>query len=302
MNAKELLSKRDTDFGGEPQLFFNCTLGIPFEDTKASLPLELLRGRCAPGLMPGFSVGTHVLGADQGAYLLIARCLFPPTPAREYGSWGIVHAEHVEDLHAFSRAEDDEAGNHVLQAGRLTELMQTYDVGVACVDAQPDLSNVRSLQRDCPYRVWAVHSSGVQKVMFQPSDDKERAEWPTATESIHASFDRLFRAVREKELVFHRIAGLGLTPYPEDAELLQVFSHLCNIAKVRRSETKSGRQVQESSIYVPRGPAKTHPVHYATAATKLLHAIKLHLDGQGSALAGVILPSEGMLTFQAKGE
>lgn len=299
MTAVELMTKRDTDFAGEPQLFSNNALGQAFEDTKASLPLELLRGRCAPGLVPGFSVGTHVLGADQGAYILIARCLFPPTPAREYGSWGIVHAEHVADVQAFSRATDDEAGNHILEQGRLTELMQTFDVGVACVDAQPDMSNVRSLQRDCPYRVWAVHSSGVQKVMFQASDDKDREEWPTATESIHGSFDRLFRAVREKELIFHRLATQGLTPYPEDAELLTVFSHLCNIAKVKRSETKSGRQVQESCIYVPRGPAKTHPVHYATAATKLLHAIRLHLDGQG-APTGVMLPSESMLTFQSR--
>jgi len=159
---------------------------------------------------------------------------------------------------------------------------------------------VRALQRDCPMRVIGVHSSGVQKAIFELSDAPEKADWPMATESTHASFDRLFRAIREKELIFHRMAILGLPPHPEDAALQAAFSHINNVAKVVRTETKTGRQVQMSCIYVPRGPVKTHPIHYATAATKLLHAIRLHFEGYGATLAGIVIPSEGLLTFRQK--
>lgn len=297
MTAKELLAKRDRDFAGEPQLFYNNALGVAFEDVKATMPMELLRSRCAPGLLPGLAPGTHVLGADQGAYVLIARQLFPPTPAREFGTWGVIHIEYTPDDEAFSVAEEDEVGQPRLRYGRITTLMQEYEVRVACVDAQPDLSAIKSLQRDCPARVWGVHSSGMQRALFQAADADEHLDMPMASESTHASYDRLFRAVREKELVFHRLALPGLPAYPEDSPLLTVLSHLNNLAKVRRTETKSGRQVQESCIYVPRGSLRTHPVHYATAATKLLHAMRLCLDERGLGLAGVVAPSAGLLTF-----
>lgn len=302
MTAKELLTKRDRDFVGEPSLFHNNALGQAYEDTRATVPMELLRNRCAPGLAPGLAVGTHVLGADQGVYLLIARCLFPPTPAREFGTWGVVHVEHVLDADAFSRADEDDTGTPMIHYGRITELMQQYDVTVACIDAQPDVSNVRSLQRDCPTRVYGVHSSGVQKATFVVATDPERSDWPMATESVHGSFDRLFRAIREKEMIFHRMALPGMAAFPEDGELHKAFAQLNNVAKVVRTETKTGRQVQTSCIYVPRGPAKTHPIHYATAATKLIHAIRLQLDGLGGAMTSVLAPSEGMMTFRPRGD
>jgi hypothetical protein len=300
MTAKELLTKRDRDFAGEPQLFFNNALGLPYEDVKATMPIELLRQRCMAAISPGLAPGVHVLGADQGSYALIARSLFPPTPARELGTWAVVHVEYVKDADAYSTASHDDLGQPQIQKGRLAELMAQYEVRVACIDAQPDLSNARSLQRDCPFRVFAVHSSGMQKAMFTLSDSERAEEWPMATESTHASFDRLFRAIREKELLFHRMAEIGAPPYPEDVPLTTCFQHLNNIAKVLRSETKAGRQVQATMTYVPRGPARTHPVHYATAATKLLHAMRMYHDGAGYALSGVVAPSAGLLTFSAK--
>ena len=301
MTARELLTKRDTDYKGELQLFYNNALGIGFEDAKATMPMELLRARCAAGLVPGLQPGLHVLGADQGVYLLIARQLFPPTPARELGTWGIVHCEYTPDAQAFSHAEEDESGQPQMIYGRITTLMQEYDVRLACLDAQPDLSNLRSLQRDCPTRVWGIHSSGQLKALFQASDSSEHAEWPMATESTHSSFDRLFRAIREKELIFHRLQLVGLPPYPEDASLLQVFTHINNLAKAKRTtESKLGQSVQPHFIYVPRGPVKTHPIHYATAATKLIHAIRLYLQGYGIGLTGIVPISEAMLTFQQR--
>lgn len=36
VTAKEVLTKRDTDFAGEPSLFANNCLGIPYEDARAT--------------------------------------------------------------------------------------------------------------------------------------------------------------------------------------------------------------------------------------------------------------------------
>lgn len=99
-SVHEVMNDRDTK---STLYFHHHVLGIPYEDKKSGLSLQVFKSICKPDLHYGYDPKyVHVMGVDQGAYIMIWR-MIPLSRADlvPVGRWQMVHAEFCPDAAAF---------------------------------------------------------------------------------------------------------------------------------------------------------------------------------------------------------
>jgi len=146
-SVEEVMNDRDN----KSALYFNHhVLGIPYEDKRTGLSLELFRSISRPELRYGYDPRyLHLMGVDQGAYITIWRMiplsradLFP------FGKWQMVHAEFCPDSMAFKTFNKGPDGRLIPKPGRLNELMEQWKIVMCVIDGEPSGNDALNFQQD----------------------------------------------------------------------------------------------------------------------------------------------------------
>lgn len=288
-----------TDRDRKSTLYFHHhVLGIPYEDRKSGLTSEAMRSLRNPELAFGHAPGhVHVMGVDQGAYITIWR-LIPLSRGdlMPLGRWQLVHAEFCPDTEAFKTFIKAPNGTVVPKPGRLSKLMEQWQIAMAVVDAEPSGNDAINFQKDFMGKVFVNHSSKVN------ADDPaigfnwlEKETDPSGEEIFVGRISEDKTMATDAYFDFLYSANLELPLHEEEVDTWS--KHHLAVKKTTTEKKMGYGRIKYETIYYAVGDD-----HYAQSGKFAFQAavIYFRLFGQGPSLILVSGNITGVKLFQER--
>lgn len=205
--AISILSQRDNDYKDNYTYFMNYVLGRGHMDSSISVTDSDFVKSVVNDLEWGYNDGqyVHILAADQGAYITIAR-LKPnsQTDINPIGIWQLVYAEYCPDTEFFSKVERD-GDKEQVKEGRLSELIKEWKPVVAVIDREPNIASADNELKLFPDILWVSDSTGNANERLylekKPADQAAESVDPYThriSENKHQQLDVYYTQIRNR--------------------------------------------------------------------------------------------------------
>ena len=264
--------------------FYNAKLGLPYVDAEnMGVTMEILKS-CIREDLPWAEAkkvkNRTAMGVDQGAgYLMVTIIDLEDNKKR------LRHVEIIEQHNSIYKTAEGEIQSPFV---RLAELMHEYNVGLAVVDAMPNVNDALKFSRQFPGRAFVAYYSKDSKEVVQWNDRKKTKETlrkagpllkhkHTAVLGRFSSLDYMFGELKEGEYIFPDPDRLTQMAFDEktnqvapEAPARRLFSHLTRLIKrfhETNEETGDGRW---EWIYTGGDPHLAHSLNYANIAAERL--------------------------------
>lgn len=265
--ALNILSQRDIDYNRKKD-FYNFSLGYSYRDASMGLNNKDFLRYVNKDLTVGYQPGVHVMGIDQGCYIVIARQKpHTSTKMKPMGIWQVVWMEYCPDIDAFSKVQRKD-GELVITEGKISKLIKEFEVYSVVADRLPNTASADALGLEYGNIIWKNISSGTSKnrlVITDDKDDPDGLQGRTIIENRHMAIDKYFDEIKA-----------GIYEYPRDGdEIFKLFiDHHCALLKDDSiQKTKDGKSKGDInySYYTIGGK----PDHWGQAGKFLSEAIEL---------------------------
>lgn len=255
--AQIILTRRDDDYRYSLQDFYNYGLGRAYRDNTISLAREdILRNTVDIPYGYYDSYYPHIMGVDQGCYIVIARLKEgSQTDRNPKGIWQVVWIDQTKDKEAFSKVIVEGEERNIFK-GKLSELIDYWNIEVCVIDHQPSTAASDALANEYPDIVWLNDSKGnvLDRIKIEEKDEFDNIIH-RMTENKHLALEQYFDEIRNHKFEYAQGAG----------EEFQTFiKHHINVKRVLEDNT---------ARYVALGGAD----HYCQTGKYLSEAAEVYL-------------------------
>lgn len=266
--------------------FFNAKLGLPYVDAdNMGVTMDVLKScirEDLPWAEPKKSQDRTAMGVDQGAGYLMVTIV----DLHENNKKRLRHVEIIEQYNPVYKTLDGEIQSPFV---RLAELMNDFNVGLAVVDAMPNVNDALKFSRQFPGRAFIAYYSKESKEVVQWNDRKKvketiRKAGPllkhkhTAIIGRFGSLDYLFGEIKEGNYTFpdpdrlkQMAADEKTGQFVPEAPTYRLFRHLTSLIKNFHETNEDTGDGKWQWIYSGgQDPHLAHSFNYANIALERL--------------------------------